>query len=62
MVIRHEDDVLAFARPFGAFIDQGRSRREGGEREQSEESVFHAVERTSKSPVCRQILRQKEKI
>jgi hypothetical protein len=44
MVIRHENDVLAFARPIGAFIDKRSSRREGDEREQSEEGVFHAVE------------------
>jgi hypothetical protein len=57
MIIRHEDDVLAFARPFGAFIDKRSSRREGGEREQSEEDVFHAVKRTSKSSLCRVFLR-----
>jgi hypothetical protein len=61
MVIRHEDDVLAFARPFGAFVNEWSSRREGGEREQSEEDVFHAVERTSKSSLCRVFLRQKRR-
>ena len=61
MVIRHEDDVLAFARPVGAFVNKRSSRREGGEREQSEEGVFHAVERTSKSSLCRVFLRQKRR-
>jgi hypothetical protein len=43
MVIRHEDNVLAFARTSGAFIDKWSSRREGGKAEQSEEDVFHGV-------------------
>lgn len=48
MIVRHEDDVLAFAWAFGAFIDKRCGRRDGGEREQSEEDVFHAVEESGR--------------
>ncbi|MFN9954160.1 MAG: hypothetical protein ACK55I_13760, partial [bacterium] len=45
MVIRQEDNVLAFAWPLGAFIHQWRGGRERDKREQGKKDAFHEVGR-----------------